>query len=68
MTRKLLHKNILSILFSAILFISGGGQVFADQNSLVYTDESSLERETRDYFSDINQTVKIQSTTISGDD
>lgn len=68
MTRNLLHKNILIILFSAILFISGGGQVFADQNSLAYTDESSLERETRDYFSDINQTVKIQSTTISGDD
>ena len=41
---------------------------FADQNSLAYTDESSLERETRDYFSDINQTVKIKSTTISGDD
>lgn len=68
MTRKLLHKNILIILCSAILFISGGGQVFADQNSLAYTDEASLDRETRDYFSDINQTVKIQSTTISGDD
>lgn len=27
-----------------------------------------LQRETRDYFSDINQTVKIKSTTISGDD
>ena len=45
MTRKLLHKNILIILCSAILFISDGGQVFADQNSLAYTDESSLERD-----------------------